>query len=66
MIQMSMNLMSEVWGSFEEIELFRVYMTSMAVIETGMAVLKCSRLKYKVAWKETGLSKSSFHVTLIT
>ena len=52
MIQISINLMSEVCGSFEEIELLRVYMTNIAVMETGMAVLKCSLLKYRVACKD--------------
>ena len=36
----------------EETELLRVYMTNMAVIATGMLVLKCSALKYKVTWKK--------------
>ena len=47
-IQTSTNLILDVWGSFEDTELFRVYMTSIAVMATGIAVLKCSALKYKV------------------
>ena len=50
MIQMSMNLIVDVTGSFEATELLRVYITSIAVIETGILVLKCSLLKNKVAW----------------
>ena len=49
MIQMSMNLIVDVCGSFEATELLRVYITSMAVMATGMLVLKCSLLKYKVS-----------------
>ena len=51
-IQISMNLMLDVCGSFEEMELLRVYMTNMAVIATGMLVLKCSALKYRVTCKK--------------
>ena len=51
-IQISMNLMLDVCGSFEEMELLRVYMTNMAVIATGMLVLKCSALKYRVTFKK--------------
>ena len=47
---MSMNLIVDVIGSFEATELLRVYITSIAVMETGMLVLKCSLLKNKVAW----------------
>ena len=47
--QMSINLIYDVGGSFEEIEPFRVYITSREVIATGTAVLKCSLSKYRVA-----------------
>ena len=43
-----MNLMVDVCGSLEAIELLRVYITNIAVTETGMLVLKCSFLKNKV------------------
>ena len=50
-----LNLIVDVWGSLEATELLRVYITNMAVMETGMLVLKCSLLKNKVAWKNIPL-----------
>ena len=44
-----MNFKPAVCGSVLETELLSVYMTSMAVMDTGIAVLKCSFLKYNVA-----------------
>ena len=56
-IQMSMSLIVDVRGSFEDIELLRVYITNIAVIETGMLVLKCSFLKNKVAWNKNNIKE---------
>ena len=44
-----MNFNPAVCGSVLETELLSVYMTNMAVMDTGIAVLKCSFLKYNVA-----------------
>ena len=49
MIQISINLIVDVCGSFEEIEPFNVYMTNIAVIAAAILVLKCSLLKKSVA-----------------
>ena len=45
MIHTSINLIIEVCGSFEDTVWFRVYITSIAVMATGMLTLKCSCLK---------------------
>ena len=52
-IQISINLIVAVCGSLEAMEWLRVYITSIAVIATGILVLKCSLLKNSVAWNES-------------
>ena len=54
---MSINLVYEVAGSLELMEPFSVYITNIAVMARGMAVLKCSLRKYTATFKHVVLKR---------